>query len=118
MSRRNNATEENKEEEKLKITAENKENNTEKLEDTEEIKTDELENTEEIKEEDTPEEYVSVRKKPWFDFEDNNYQYKQGDKYPRDGYVPTKERIKMLFDYRENKLGEVLIVKKKDLEEE
>ena len=64
------------------------------------------------------EEYVSVRKTPWVDFEDNNFKYEQGDMYPREGYSPTKERIKELSDYRKNKLGEVLIVKKKDLEEE
>lgn len=105
MSRRNQKNEEIKTEE-LKNTEENEESNTEELENTEEMK------------EDTIEEYVSVRKTPWVDFEDNNYQYKQGDKYPRDGYVPTKGRLKILSDYRKNKLGEVLIVKKKDLEEE
>lgn len=107
MGKKNQKTEEIKVDEELKNVAEIEEN-----------KIEEFETSEEIKDENTIEEYVSVRKTPWVDFTDNNYQYKQGDKYPREGYIPTKERIKELFDYRKNKLGEVLIVKKKDLEEE
>lgn len=33
------------------------------------------------------------------DLEDKNYEYKTGDVYPRKGYVPTTERIKMLSSF-------------------
>jgi len=67
-----------------------------------------------IEEESTePEEkdtYISVRKKPWVDLQDNKYKYKQGDVYPREGLEVSEERIKELSGIN-NKLGEVLIQK-------
>ncbi|MBQ3408912.1 MAG: hypothetical protein IJH12_06900 [Clostridia bacterium] len=67
-----------------------------------------------IEEESTePEEkdtYISVRKKPWADLQDNKYKYKQGDVYPREGLEVSEERIKELSGIN-NKLGEVLIQK-------
>ncbi|MBO5348987.1 MAG: hypothetical protein J6A89_04120 [Clostridia bacterium] len=56
------------------------------------------------------EKYISVRKRKWVDLEDNNYPYKQGDIYPREGLVVSEERIKELSTIN-NKLGEVLIQK-------
>lgn len=44
------------------------------------------------------------------DLEDNNYIYKKGDIYPREGLEPTKERIKELST-KKNKIGEILIKK-------
>lgn len=44
------------------------------------------------------------------DLKDNNHIYKKGDVYPREGLVPTKERIKELSS-KKNKIGEVLIKK-------
>lgn len=44
------------------------------------------------------------------DLEDNNYIYKKGDIYPREGLDPTKERIKELSS-KKNKIGEILIKK-------
>ena len=38
------------------------------------------------------------------DLEDNNYIYKKGDIYPREGLEPTKERIKELST-KKNKIG-------------
>ena len=67
-----------------------------------------------IEEESTePEEkdtYISVRKKPWVDLQDNKYKYKQGDVYPREGLEVSEERIKELSGIN-NLLGEVLIQK-------
>lgn len=48
------------------------------------------------------------------DLEDNDYIYKVGDIYPREGIEPTKKRIKELSTEK-NKIGEVLI---KKIEEE
>lgn len=44
------------------------------------------------------------------DLEDNNYIYKKGDIYPREGLEPTEERIKKLST-KKNKIGEILIKK-------
>lgn len=44
------------------------------------------------------------------DLEDNNYIYKKGDIYPREGLKPSKERIKELST-KKNKIGEILIKK-------
>lgn len=46
--------------------------------------------------------------KPFFDLQDNNYEYKSGDVYPRKDYKPTKARIEELAGNK-NKLGEALI---------
>jgi hypothetical protein len=46
--------------------------------------------------------------KPFFDLQDNNYEYKSGDIYPRKDYKPTKARIEELAGNK-NKLGEALI---------
>lgn len=42
------------------------------------------------------------------DLQDNNYAYEVGDKYPRDGYTPTAERVKELASSN-NKRGVALI---------
>ena len=60
--------------------------------------------------------YISVRKRPWADLQDNNYEYKQGDVYPRKGLEISEERIKELSTIN-NKLGEVLIQKVENKEE-
>lgn len=44
------------------------------------------------------------------DLEDNNYLYRIGDIYPREGLTPTKIRIKELST-KKNKIGEILIKK-------
>lgn len=44
------------------------------------------------------------------DLEDNEYIYKKGDTYPREGLEPSKERIKELST-KKNKIGEILIRK-------
>lgn len=44
------------------------------------------------------------------DLEDNDYIYKKGEIYPREGLEPTKERIKELST-KKNKIGEILIKK-------
>lgn len=51
------------------------------------------------------------------DLEDNDYIYKIGDIYPREGLEPTKKRIKELSTEK-NKIGEVLIKKIKEEAEE
>ena len=48
------------------------------------------------------------------DLEDNDYIYKVGDIYPREGIEPTKKRIKELSTEK-NQIGEVII---KKIEEE
>lgn len=63
------------------------------------------------------EKYVSIREKPWKDLKDNNYIYKKGDIYPREGLKPTKKRIEELTTIN-NKIGEVLIQKVQDEAEE
>lgn len=55
------------------------------------------------------EKYVVVYER-FKDLEDNNYIYRKGDVYPREGLEPTKERIKELSS-KKNKIGEVLIKK-------
>lgn len=60
-----------------------------------------------------PEKYVSVKEKPWKDLKDNDYIYKKGDIYPREGLKPTKKRIEELASTN-NKIGEVLIQKVQD----
>lgn len=44
------------------------------------------------------------------DLEDNDYIYKKGEIYPREGLEPTKERIKELST-KKNKIEEILIKK-------
>lgn len=55
----------------------------------------------------------------WKDKEDDDYIYKKGDTYPREGLKPTKKRINELSS-KKNKIGEVLIeavkVEKEDKE--
>ena len=53
------------------------------------------------------EKYIVVYK-AFKDFEDNDYIYKKGDTYPREGLKPTKKRIAELSS-KKNKIGEVLI---------
>ncbi len=64
------------------------------------------------------EKYVVVYK-AFKDIEDNEYLYKKGDIYPREGLKPTKKRINELSS-KKNKIGEVLIeavkVEKEDKE--
>lgn len=64
------------------------------------------------------EKYIVVYK-AWKDMEDENYLYKKGDIYPREGLKPTKKRIKELSS-KNNKIGEILIeavkVEKEDKE--
>lgn len=54
------------------------------------------------------EEKFVVVYKAFKDLEDNNYLYKKGDIYPREGLTPTKKRINELSS-KKNKIGEVLI---------
>ncbi len=54
--------------------------------------------------------YISVRKKPWRDLEDNDYVYEQGDVYPREGLEVSTQRIKELSTIN-NQIGEILIQK-------
>lgn len=42
------------------------------------------------------------------DLQDNNHKYNEGDIYPREGYIPSAERIKMLST-AENKQKTALI---------
>lgn len=64
------------------------------------------------------EKYVVIYK-AFKDLEDDNYIYKKGDTYPREGLKPTKKRIAELSS-KKNKIGEVLIeavkVEKEDKE--
>lgn len=64
------------------------------------------------------EKYVVIYK-AFKDLEDDNYLYKKGDTYPREGLKPTKKRIAKLSS-KKNKIGEVLIeavkVEKEDKE--
>lgn len=53
--------------------------------------------------------YVVIYEK-FKDLKDNNYIYKKGDIYPREGLTPTKKRINELTSEK-NKIGEVLIQK-------
>lgn len=53
------------------------------------------------------EKYVVIYK-AFKDLEDDNYLYKKGDTYPREGLKPTKKRINELSS-KKNKIGEVLI---------
>ncbi len=53
--------------------------------------------------------YIVIYEK-FKDLEDDNYIYKKGDIYPREGLEPTKKRIKELTSYK-NKIGEPLIQK-------
>lgn len=62
------------------------------------------------------EKYISVREKPWKDLKDNDYIYKKGDIYPRNGLNPTKKRIDELSTTK-NKIGEVLIQKIEEAKE-
>jgi hypothetical protein len=51
------------------------------------------------------------------DLQDNNYIYKVGEIYPREGLEPTKKRIKELSTEK-NKIGKVLIRKIEEETEE
>lgn len=55
------------------------------------------------------EKYIVVYEK-FRDLEDNDFIYKKGDIYPREGLLPSKERIKELST-KKNKIGEILIKK-------
>jgi hypothetical protein len=55
--------------------------------------------------------------KGFFDLLDGNYEYRVGDKYPRKGYKPSKERIEELAG-KKNKMGVVLIEHEQSVEEE
>lgn len=44
------------------------------------------------------------------DLQDNNFEYKVGDVYPREGYTPTDERIKELAG-KKNLRGRAVIAK-------
>ena len=56
--------------------------------------------------------------KAFADREDKNRSYKIGDKYPREGFEPSEERIGFLMSY-ETTLGEPVIAEvKEDTEEE
>lgn len=54
--------------------------------------------------------YLAI--KNFVDLEDGMHRYAQGDKYPRQGYKPSKDRIKALMD-GSNKSGYKLIKKVK-----
>ena len=54
--------------------------------------------------------------KAFTDGQDNRYVYKEGDEYPREGYKPSKDRIKGLLG-TDNKQGVPLIEGEK-IEEE
>jgi hypothetical protein len=54
--------------------------------------------------------------KSFFDLQDNNYEYKVGDTYPRKDYKPTKARIDELAGNK-NKLGFAVIEVDKPKEE-
>lgn len=58
--------------------------------------------------------YIVIYEK-FKDLEDNDYIYKQGDIYPREGLEPTKKRIKELASNK-NKIGEILIQKVEESE--
>ncbi len=55
------------------------------------------------------EKYIVVYER-FKDLEDNDFIYKKGDDYPREGLIPTKKRIKELSTTK-NKIGEALIKK-------
>lgn len=57
--------------------------------------------------------YISIYEKPWKDLEDNEYVYKKGDSYPREGLEVSKKRIKELSSEK-NKIGKILIQKIQD----
>lgn len=50
--------------------------------------------------------------KPFRDLQDNNFMYKAGDVFPRDGMEVSDDRIKELSG-NDNKLGKPLIEKQK-----
>lgn len=50
--------------------------------------------------------YLTTR--AFVDLEDGNYRYKKGEKYPRKGYKPSKERVEALKEGN-NKAGLKLI---------
>ena len=47
--------------------------------------------------------------KGFFDAEDNDHLYKEGDIYPRSGYEPSEDRVKALST-NDNKAEKLLIV--------
>ncbi len=52
--------------------------------------------------------------KAFKDLKDNDYIYKEGDIYPREGLKPSKKRIEELLSTK-NKIGESLIVKVEEI---
>lgn len=105
------ATDENKNTDaEITETVQNEEKKEENVEITEN------ENVEESTKTEVKDTYISVRKSPWVDLQDNKYEYKQGDIYPREGLEVSEERIKELSGIH-NKLGEVLIQKVENKEE-
>lgn len=61
------------------------------------------------------EKYMVVYK-AFRDLKDNNYIYKEGDIYPREGLKPSKKRIEELSSTK-NKIGEQLIAKVEEITE-
>lgn len=59
------------------------------------------------------EKYMVVYK-AFKDLKDNDYIYKEGDIYPREGLKPSKKRIEELLSTK-NKIGESLIVKVEEI---
>lgn len=60
--------------------------------------------------EEKEEKYVSIYETIWKDLEDNNYIYKKGDIYPREGLKVSNKRLKELSSNK-NKIGVALIKK-------
>ena len=54
--------------------------------------------------------------KAFTDLQDNNYVYNAGDSFPRNGYKPSKERVKELAS-KDNKRNTVLIEKEPTVEQ-
>lgn len=51
---------------------------------------------------------MMVAAEDFYDIEDHHYLYRKGDEYPRKGYSPSPERVKMLAG-SENRMGRPLI---------
>ena len=48
------------------------------------------------------------------DLQDNNYAYREGDTYPREGYTPTKERIEELASNKNIRKRPVIVAVEKN----
>ena len=62
-------------------------------------------------------EKYTVVYKAFKDLKDNDYIYKEGDIYPREGLKPSKKRIEELSSTK-NKIGELLIAKVEEITED